>query len=462
MNEFKKYLISVDKNMNVINIGDDLLELLGKKALRNLDQVIPPQDLMQLQNVVFSIDPGNLALSCFRIRTSTGKLNWIAANVEKAEDNEEGQETIHMELSDIQTLKAKGVLAYYDEMTGIMNKQAIKDYAEQLTKEYPRKSFYFCLMDIDHFKSVNDTFGHMCGDEVIIDVAHIIRDCVGNNGVVGRIGGDEFMLVLDHVHDKPRAREVLACIRETVESKYKQYKGSLDITVSIGSSFYPEFSSDYDEMFHLTDKMLYRAKTKGRNRYIIYTPEVHGKVSDLLAGDEKVATVTYQIASGSDKMGLMLGLMQGFLHRTDISIRVAMEKVLHAYELDEMYLFHGSLERREFGIMRVNVDGGNYKVEDCEKAMPILATEQFATLYNKNNLAMANIFDLNKDQCGNVIQYMEQNNYRFMLVYRMKDSRKDGYLVCVSRTDSPCRLSESDIAELVYFGRMLELTSLDR
>ncbi|MBR1700491.1 MAG: GGDEF domain-containing protein [Lachnospiraceae bacterium] len=459
MNEFKKYLISVDKNMNVINMGDDFLELLGRKALRNLDQVIPPQDMMQLQNVVFSIDPGNLALSCFRIRTATGKLNWIAANVEKLADNEE---VIHMELSDIQTLKAEGVLAHYDEMTGILNKQAIKDYAEKLTQEYPRKCFYFCLMDIDHFKSVNDTFGHMCGDEVIIDVAHIIRDCVGSNGVVGRIGGDEFMIVLDHVQDKPKAREVLASIRETVEAKYHQFKDSLDITVSIGSSFYPEYSSDYDEMFQLTDKMLYRAKTKGRNRYIIYTPEVHGKVSDLLGGDEKVATVTYQIASGSDKMGLMLDLMAGFLHKTDISIQMAMERVLHAYELDEMYLFYGTLERREYGITRVNVDGGTYKVEDCEKAMFILGEEEFAELFNKNNLAMANIFDLNKDQYGDVIRYMEENNYRFMLVYRMSDARKDGYLVCVSRTESPCRLSESDIAELVYFGRMLELTSLDR
>ena len=459
MNEFKKYLISVNKNMDVLNAGDDFLELLGRKAIRNLDQVIPPQDMMQLQNVVFSIDPGNLALSCFRIRTSTGKLNWIAANVEKLQDNEE---VIHMELSDIQTLKAEGVLAHYDEMTGILNKQAIRDYAEQLTKEYPRKSFYFCLMDIDHFKSVNDTFGHMVGDEVIIDVAHIIRDCVGNNGVVGRIGGDEFMIVLDHVQDKPKAREVLASIRETVEEKYRQFKDSLDITVSIGSSFYPEFSSDYDEMFKLTDKMLYRAKTKGRNRYIIYTPDVHGKVSDLLDGDDKVATVTYQIASGSDKMGLMLDLMAGFLHKTDISIQIAMERMLHAYELDEMYLFYGTLERREYGITRVNVDGGTYKVEDCEKEMFVLSTEQFAPLFNKNNLAMANIFDLNKEQYGDVIKYMEENNYRFMLVYRMKSARKEGYLVCVSRTESPCRLSESDIAELVYFGRMLELTSMDR
>ncbi|MBR1853780.1 MAG: GGDEF domain-containing protein [Lachnospiraceae bacterium] len=459
MNEFKKYLISVDKSMNVVNMGDDLLELLGRKGLRNLDQVIPPQDMMQLQNVVFSIDPGNLALSCFRIRTATGKLNWIAANVEKMEDNEE---IIHMELSDIQTLKAEGVLAHYDEMTGILNKQAIKDYAERLTKEYPRKSFYFCLMDIDHFKSVNDTFGHMCGDEVIIDVAHIIRDCVGNNGVVGRIGGDEFMIVLDHVQDKPKAREVLASIRETVEEKYHQFKDSLDITVSIGSSFYPEYSSNYDEMFQLTDKMLYRAKTKGRNRYIIYTPEVHGKVSDLLGGDEKVATVTYQIASSSDKMGLMLGLMARFLHKTDISIQLAMEQVLHAYEMDEMYLFYGSLERREYGITRVNVDGGNYQVIDCEKAMPVIGTEQFRQLFNKNNLAIANIYDLNREQYSDVIKYMEANDYRYILAYRMADSKKEGYLVCVSRTESPCRLSESDIAELVYFGRMLELTSLDR
>ena len=458
MNQFKKYLISVDKNMNIRNVDANFLEYIGRDRIRNLDQVIPPQDLMQLRNSVFAIDPGNLCLSCFRIRTASGKLNWIAANVEKVEDEEE---IIHMELTDIQTLKSEGVMAHYDEMTGLLNKQAITDYAMELTQEYPRRHFYFCLMDIDHFKSVNDTFGHMCGDEVIIDVAHIIRDCVGKHGSVGRIGGDEFMLVLEHVDNKPLAREVLADIRETVEAKYTQYKGSLDITVSIGSAFFPDYASDYDELFKLTDTMLYRAKTKGRNRYIIYTPEVHG---DILGMQKNAVTetVTYKAASSGEKLHMMLQFLTGFLHKADISIQMALEQVLGAYDLDEIYLFDGSTQKSKYGIRRVHVEGSDSLVENSEKSMPFLEHPTFQKLFNENQVAIANVFDLHKETYGEVIRYMEENEQRFMVVYHMKEARKEGYLVFINHKDSACRLSEADILDLIYFGRMMEITSKDR
>lgn len=455
MEQFDKYLIAVDKNMNVISVEDSFLEHVGRTSLRNLDQVVPPQDMMQLMNAVFAIDPGARGLSCFRLRTATGKLNWIAANVEKVEDQDD---VINMELSDIQTLKTEGALAHYDEMTGILNKQAIKDYATTLTQQYPRKKFYFCLMDIDHFKSVNDTFGHMVGDEVIIDVAHIIRDCVGTDGMVGRIGGDEFMLVLEKVDNKPKAREVLSSIRETVETKYKQFRDTLDITVSIGCSFYPDYTSNYDELFKLTDKMLYLAKIKGRNRYIIYTPEIHGDVN----AEPKVATVTYHAASGNSKMQLMLKLMSKFLHKTDISIQMAVENILGTYDLDEIFVFYENLEKSRYGICRKDLEDGKFQIENTDGSMPYLESEQFQQLFNENNVAIANIFDLNRDTYGETVSYLEQKEIRFMVVYHMLETRKPGYLVYINKRENSARLSEADIADLIYFGRMLELTSSDR
>jgi len=458
MDQFKKYLIAVDKNMNIKSTESAFLEYIGRDRLRNLDEVIPPQDLMQLRNAVFAIDPGALCLSCFRIRTASGRLNWIAANVEKEDDNDD---LIHMELSDIQTLKSEGVLAHYDEMTGLLNKQGIRDLAEKLTDQYPRKKFYFCLMDIDHFKNVNDTFGHMVGDEVITDVAHIVRDCVGNYGSVGRIGGDEFMLVLDKVDNKPKAREILANIRETVEEKYTQFKGSLDITVSIGAGLYPDYACTYEELFQLADKMLYRAKMKGRNRYIIYTPEVHG---DVLSKDpeQKTDTVIFHSASAGDKLKLMMKFLTGFLHQTDIPIQTAIEHILSAYELDEVYVFQESLEKSQFGIKRVNVEKGDYRIESRFASMPILADPQFQELINENGYAVANIFDLHKDKQSEVIKFMEENEQRFMLVYHMKEGRKGGYIVYANHRDSACRLSDADTLDLLYFGKMLEITSMER
>ncbi|MBQ8118271.1 MAG: GGDEF domain-containing protein [Lachnospiraceae bacterium] len=455
MEQFQKYSLVVTKNMAVLSAGESFLNYIGKSKLFNLDQVVPPQDMIQLKNAVFAIDPGASALTCFRIRTSTGKLNWIAANVKK-EDNYE--ETIKMELSDIQTLKEDDDTVRLDPMTGLLNKKAITDYAIHLTALPNPVGFYFCLMDIDHFKNVNDTFGHMKGDEVIADVAHIIRDCVGSNGTVGRIGGDEFMLVLEHVQDKPKAREVMASVRETVEEKYKTMPEGMNITVSIGSAYYPDFADGYDTLFKLTDKMLYLAKQKGRNRYIIYTPEIHGNLND----EVKVAAATRQAVSESAKLKLVLQLMSRFLHKTDIPIRVAIEDVLVAYDLDELFIYYMDLSKCRYGIRRVDLDADNFRIEDKQENMTFLDSPLFQELFDENHVAVLNLFDLNKEKHKELIEYMEQHGRRFMVVYHMVECRKPGYVVFTNERENSRRLSESDILDLIYIARMIEITSSDR
>ena len=452
MEQFQKYSLVVDKNMAVISAGELFLSYIGKSRLTNLDQVVPPQDMIQLKNAVFAIDPGALGLTCFRIRTSSGKLNWIAANVKK---DPEQEDLINMELSDIQTLKTDDTSARIDPMTGLLNKKTITDYAINLTMVNPRKQFYFCLMDIDHFKNVNDSFGHMKGDEVIIDVAHIIHDKVGSNGLVGRIGGDEFMLVLERVDNKPKVREVLSSIRETVETKYKDMPEGMNITVSIGTAFYPDYADDYDALFKLTDKMLYLAKQKGRNRY---TPEIHGNVNE----EAKVSTSKHQAATESAKLKLMMRLMSRFLHRTDIPIRVAIEDVLIAYDLDEIFIYYDDLEKNRYGIGRKDLPDNNYEIEDRQNGMSFLESPAFQQLFDDNHVAVVNLFNLNKEKHGEIMDYMERNGRRFMVVYHMLDGRKTGYVVFINERENSRRLSESDILDLIYIGRMIEITSSDR
>ncbi len=458
MEQFKKYLITVEKDLNIVNCESAFLEYIGRERAGNLDQLVPPQDLIQLRNAIFAIDPGKLGLSCFRMRTSNGRLNWIAANIEKSDEMDE---TVRMELSDIQSLKSDNTLAQFDKMTGLLNKAAITEIAKALTEQYPRKSFYFALMDIDYFKSVNDTFGHMCGDEVIIDVAHIIRDCVGENGVVGRIGGDEFMVVLERVNDRAKVREVLAKLRETVESKYKNFRDCLNITLSIGTALYPEDAGDYDDLFKVTDKMLYRAKMKGRNRYIIYTKEIHGNV---LQAEAQTAQVGQHAASEKEKIHLLMDFMDRFLHRTIIPIQLAAEQVLTAYDLDEVYVFFDDLSKCRYGISRTVVDKDNFTIDEKTIGMEFLAGEKFRRLFDENGRAIVNYHNFQKETTEKdeeLFNFMEQK-YRFMVAYHMKQAKQDGYIVFLNRVGSACRLSESDMNQLAFFGRMVELTSVDR
>ena len=458
MEQFKKYLITVEKELNIVSCESAFLEYIGRERAGNLDQLVPPQDLIQLKNAIFAIDPGKLGLSCFRMRTANGRLNWIAANIEKSDN---ADETVRMELSDIQSLKSDNTLLEYDKMTGLLNKTAITEIAKDLTAQYPRKTFYFCLMDIDYFKSVNDTFGHMCGDEVIIDVAHIIRDCVGENGLVGRIGGDEFMVVLEKISDRAKVREVLAKLRETVETKYKNFRDCLNITLSIGTALYPEDAGDYDDLFKVTDKMLYRAKMKGRNRYIIYTREIHGNV---LQSEETAAPIGQHASTEKEKIHLLMDFMDRFLHRTILPIQTASEQILAAFDLDEVYVFFNDLSKSRYGISRTVIDKDNYRIDEKSIGMEFLAGEKFQRQFDENNRAVVNFHNFQKEtneKDEDLIAFMDQK-YRFMVVYHMKQAKQDGYIVFLNRAGSACRLSESDMNELALFGRMVELTSVDR
>lgn len=440
MQQFRRYLILVDNNLNISESNADFLAYLGMDELQNLDQVVPPQDYMQLKNALFAVRYGAVGLCCFRIRISEGTLNWIAANMEKPDND---KDTIKMELSDIQSLKEESVLARYDKMTGLLNKQAIIDFAKGLTEQYPRHSFYLFLMDIDHFKSVNDTFGHMRGDEIIVEVAGILQDCVGDKGRVGRIGGDEFMIVFEKINTEPEVRECLRMIRDTVREKYENMGENISITVSLGGALFPDYAIDYDKLFKLADKMLYCGKVKGRDRYIIYTPSVHGRVEDADA-----QTVSHYAAKDSAKTRLLLDTMDAVISGKKLETAEIFKKAVDLFDLDHIYVFDDPSKQSILGVE---------KSGDAENiTIPILASKQVDELFNENSVAVLNIFDMKKDLQSELKEYMEQEKYRVMVIYRSAKQEKTRYYVYLNDVESSCRLSGTDLSDLTYLAYLVD------
>ena len=113
----------------------------------------------------------------------------------------------------------------------------------------------------------------MFGDEVICNVADVIKESVEGKGVAGRIGGDEMFIVVEGLESNDEIRNVLRTIRNNVSFMYNNQPDKPHVTCSIGSSTYPCDGQTYEELFNIADKMLYLAKEKGRDRYIIYLPD---------------------------------------------------------------------------------------------------------------------------------------------------------------------------------------------
>ncbi len=168
-----------------------------------------------------------------------------------------------------------------DFLTGVLAKSEITHLAVSTIDVQKVSDITIAIIDIDYFKTVNDVYGHKEGDTVLKKVASIIEYEVGDTGVVGRIGGDEFLVLFYHAYDMENMRERLRSIKNKVSSTFaKNEKGEgIGITLSLGCAAYPKDADNYEDLFTLADFALYRAKERGRNRYVIYDAEKHGSLA---------------------------------------------------------------------------------------------------------------------------------------------------------------------------------------
>lgn len=180
-----------------------------------------------------------------------------------------------------------------DYLTGVLTKAEITNLAINTVDVKKTSNVTIAIIDIDYFKKVNDVYGHMKGDEVLRKVAKIIQNEVREDGLVGRFGGDEFLVIFYNAYDMENMRERLRSIKNSVASSFVKTDSGEDIsiTLSIGCAAYPKDADNYEDLFFLADFALYRAKEKGRNRYIIYNRDKHGILEDLKNTKNSVNTL---------------------------------------------------------------------------------------------------------------------------------------------------------------------------
>lgn len=341
-----------------------------------------------------------------------------------------------------------GTDAGRDEMTGLLSKRSVTEYIKSIIDSNAEGNYYLCIVDVDNFKSVNDNFGHMFGDEVLMTVADILKDAVGERGVVGRIGGDEMMIFLENIADRVDLKSILRTIRMGVEWTYRDMK-ELHLSCSMGAAAWPADVDNYDDLFKLADKMLYLAKENGKNRYIIYTPNIHGDVLHKDTAAVPVVDAGQMKKQNVNKEHLLLEITENFLHRGLWGIRSVMEQTGIAFRLKGVDIFY---VEPLAAASHWRADGE----EVGDEQLSYTDSTKFRQLFNENNLAVINHTADLEFACPEVYESFNEQHVTAALIYRM-EGKVSGYVFFVREDTSSRMWSEHDKAYLNLIGKMIEL-----
>ncbi|WKY57945.1 GGDEF domain-containing protein [Vibrio sp. SNU_ST1] len=249
-------------------VEKQLLEAVKKAHSNRETQYIhyslaPCQQLQLSIEQLFAQGEGNVD-SDYRYFESTLKPLYISPEKQYILWQERDITKTHQRESELKRL------AEIDELTGILNRRAFLLGLEKEFSQSPKQSLTCLMIDIDHFKEINDQVGHLSGDEVIVQVASLCQQSIGSNGYIGRLGGEEFGVILTHT-SAIEAYYVAETIRKVIESTPCTVDGHIIYpTVSIGVAEYTPHLKTIKELLAQADRAMYSSKQTGRNQVTLY------------------------------------------------------------------------------------------------------------------------------------------------------------------------------------------------
>ena len=190
----------------------------------------------------------------------------------------------------------------HDSLTGVLSRPYILRFVRDLVER--KTPFRLAILDLDNFKNVNDHYGHHVGDRVLAELAAGLRAYVGEHGMVGRFGGDEFLIVTvkdigyDEAH---RFYKQLFDGGEVFRRTLDVEAHKIFVTATVGSAAFPADADSFDALFTLADKALYRGKTKGRNCFILYLDSKHRQLQFPAVSEDSLYETFRRMAEGFDE-----------------------------------------------------------------------------------------------------------------------------------------------------------------
>ncbi|WP_133969417.1 diguanylate cyclase domain-containing protein [Eubacterium limosum] len=291
---------------------------------------------------------GKINFQC-GVRCRDGRYKWVTGcRHQSVGENGEAQIFCVMLDNDenrqmVATLRQK---AEQDALTGLYNREAIRQKISAYLSQEPGSSALF-LIDTDNFKQVNDNMGHLFGDAVLTEMAIGMKKLVRQSDVVGRIGGDEFIIFLKDLTSQGVAEEKARQLLDTFQHLFQSEKRPIEVTCSIGVALCPQDGQDFQTLYQNADRALYQAKSIGKNNYKLFDQETMTSVAGT-GYSTLGSAIDSNREAGAEMDNLATYVFQILYNAKDLdnAIQTTLEIVGKRFDVSRAYIFENSEDGR--------------------------------------------------------------------------------------------------------------------
>ena len=279
---FKAWELTADIPVIFISALDDVFDKVKAFKVGGVDYITKP---FEFQEVLVRVK-NQLALRSARLEILKLNVELEHRVTQRTEELEKALQKLQKEINSRQKLQSKLLdIALHDSLTGLPNRVLFMrrlDNALNRAKQESNYQFAVLFLDCDRFKVVNDSLGHLVGDELLISIARRLQACLIPIDTLARLGGDEFGILLENITDINIAIQVADRILKQLSLAFKLSRYEVFMNASIGISW---GNKDYDRPEYLlrdADTAMYRAKAQGRAKYHVFNPAMHQEAIQLL------------------------------------------------------------------------------------------------------------------------------------------------------------------------------------
>jgi diguanylate cyclase (GGDEF)-like protein/PAS domain S-box-containing protein len=266
-------MLILSRSLEIIEVNDAFMNMMGSETLK-LSNVILSEFVELRRDVIKQLFESSVTKTESRLLIPHKKPIAIEVAMSEFNDEEANNEYIIATLRDLSERKIAEKklhkLAHFDALTDLLNRASVQQRLDELLNVADANKLVCYFIDIDGFKSVNDTFGHDVGDQLLKKIASRLNDSLSHLSLLSRWGGDEFVVIYpnrDEIKWNVIAQQIVDCI-DDIQFSFETQK--VEISASVGVALFPEHGKDAESLLRHADAAMYSAKEQGKNRWQLY------------------------------------------------------------------------------------------------------------------------------------------------------------------------------------------------